>query len=169
MAEPVSRDAGQSAAAAGSPRVTFRATVVQAGKTATGIEVPVDIVARLGTGKRPPVRVTINGHTYRSTVAVMGGAFMIPVSAENRKSAGIAGGEEVAVELELDAGPREVVVPADFAEALDHDPSAKRRFDSLSYSHQRAHVLAVEGAKAPETRQRRIAKAVATLHDEAAS
>jgi hypothetical protein len=169
MAEPVSRDAGQSAAAAGSPRVTFRATVVQAGKTATGIEVPVDVVARLGTGKRPPVRVTINGHTYHSTVAVMGGAFMIPVSAENRKSAGIAGGEEVAVELALDAGPREVVVPADFAEALNHDPSAKRRFDSLSYSHQRAHVLAVEGAKAPETRQRRIAKAVATLHGEAAS
>jgi Bacteriocin-protection, YdeI or OmpD-Associated/Domain of unknown function (DUF1905) len=169
MAEPVSRDAGQSVAREGSPRVTFRTTVVQAGKTATGIEVPADVVARLGTGKRPPVRVKINGHTYRSTVAVMGGAFMIPVSAENRQAAGIAGGEDVTVELELDAAPREVVVPADFAEALGHDPSAKRRFDSLSYSHQRAHVLAVEGAKAPETRQRRIAKAVATLHDEAAS
>ena len=111
MAEPVSRDGGQSAGGADSPRVTFRTTLVQAGKTATGIEVPADVVARLGTGKRPPVRVTINGHTYRSTVAVMGGAFMIPVSAENRKSAGIAGGEEVAVELELDALPREVVVP----------------------------------------------------------
>ena len=94
---------------------------------------------------------------------------MIPVSAEHRQGAGIAGGDEVAVELELDTAPREVAVPADFAEALAHDPSAKRRFDSLSYSHQRAHVLAVEGAKAPETRQRRIAKAVATLHNEAAS
>ena len=169
MAEPVSRDGGQSAGGADSPRVTFRTTLVQAGKTATGIEVPADVVARLGTGKRPPVRVTINGHTYRSTVAVMGGAFMIPVSAENRQSAGIVGGEEVAVELELDALPREVVVPPDFAEALAHDPSAKRRFDSLSYSHQRARVLAVEGAKTPETRQRRIAKAVATLREEAAS
>jgi hypothetical protein len=165
MAEQASPGGGHRA---GGPHVTFRTTLVQSGKNATGIEVPADLVARLGPGKRLPVRVTINGHTYRSTVAMMGGTFMVPVSAENRASAGVAGGEEVAVELEPDTAPREVVVPADLAEALDRDKGAKRRFDSLSYSHQRAHVMAIEGAKSPETRQRRIAKAVATPHDEAA-
>jgi hypothetical protein len=165
MAEAASRDGGQSAEGAGSAPVRFRTTILQSGRSATGIEVPAEIVARLGTSKRPPVLVTINGHTYRSTVAMMGGAFMVPVSAENRKGAGVAGGQEVAVELELDTAPREVVVPADFAEALDRDPAAKRRFDSLSYSHQRAHVLAVEGAKAAETRQRRIAKAISILRE----
>ena len=103
------------------------------------------------------------------TVAVMGGVFMVGVSAENRKSAGVAGGDEVDVELELDTAPREVAVPTDFAEALDRDPEARRRFDSLSFSHKRAHVEAIEGAKAAETRQRRIAKAVAALHEGQAS
>jgi hypothetical protein len=151
------------------PRARFRATLLLAGRSATGIKVPAEIVARLGSSKRPPVRVTINGHTYRSTVATMGGAFMIPVSAENRDRAGVAGGDEVAVELELDPAPREMVIPADFADALGRDPDAKRRFDSLSYSHQRAHILAIEGAKAPETRQRRIAKAVAALREKPGS
>jgi len=147
------------------PRVSFRTTILRAGKTATGIEVPPELVAILGTTKRPPVLVTINGHTYRSTVAVMGGVFMVGVSAENRESASVAGGDEVDVELELDTAPREVAVPADLAEALDHDPDAKKRFDSLSYSHKRAHVLAVEGAKTADTRQRRIAKAVSMLRE----
>jgi hypothetical protein len=160
---------GQPATSGGdNPRVRFTTTLLQAGKTATGIEVPAEMVARLGTTKRPPVRVTINGHTYRSTVAVMGGVFMVGVSAENRKSAGVAGGDEVEVELELDTAPREVAVPADFAEALDRDPAAKQRFDSLSYSHKRAHVEAVEGAKAAETRQRRIDKAVSMLREDPA-
>jgi hypothetical protein len=168
------RPAGASAAPAASepaaagadvPRVRFRTTILRAGKTATGIEVPPELVATLGTTKRPPVLVTINGHTYRSTVAVMGGVFMVGVSAENRQSAGVAGGDEVDVELVLDTAPRVVAVPADLAEALDHDPAAKKRFDSMSYSHKQAHVLAVEGAKTAETRQRRIAKAVSMLRE----
>jgi len=149
------------------PRVAFRTTILRAGKTATGIEVPAELVARLGTTKRPPVRVTINGYTYRSTVAMMGGVFMVSVSAQNREGAGVAGGDEVDVELELDTAPREVAVPADLAEALDGDPDARRRFEGLSYSHKQAHVLAVEGARAADTRQRRIAKVISILRDSA--
>jgi Domain of unknown function (DUF1905)/Bacteriocin-protection, YdeI or OmpD-Associated len=141
----------------------FRTTILQARKTATGIEVPPDIVEALGSGKRPPVRVTINGYTYRSTVAVMGGVFMIGVSAENRQATGVVAGDEVEVDLELDTEPRVVEVPADLAEALDGSPAARQKFDRLSYSHQLQHVLAVEGAKTAETRQRRIGKTVADL------
>ncbi|MEA2844373.1 MAG: hypothetical protein QOJ69_2044, partial [Actinomycetota bacterium] len=96
----------------------FRTTLELGGKTATGIRVPDEVVEGLGSGKRPPVRVTINGHTYRSTVAVMGGAFMVGVSAEERSKAGVAAGDEVDVDIELDTEPREVVVPPDFAAAL---------------------------------------------------
>ena len=132
-----------------------------AGKTATGVEVPADVVAALGTTKRPPVVVTINGYAYRSTVAVMGGRFMLPVSAEVRGGAGIEAGEEVAVHLEPDTAPRTVDVPDDLAAALG--PEQRVRFDALSYSRQRAHVLSVEGAKTAATRERRIAKVVEDL------
>ncbi len=135
------------------------------GKTATGIRVPAEVVEELGPGKRPPVRVTINGHTYRSTVAVMGGQFMVGVSAENRAAAGVAAGDEVDVDIELDTEPRQVEVPLDFAAVLDRDPGAKRHFDRLSYSNRRRHVLSIEEAKTPETRERRIVKAVATLRE----
>jgi len=141
----------------------FRTTVVLGGKTATGLRVPEEVVASLAAGKRPAVLVTVGSHTYRSTVAVMGGAFMIPLSAENRESAGVSAGDEVDVELQLDTAPREVAVPVDLAEALDADGSARRSFDSLSYSNQRRWVLSVEAAKAPETRRRRIDKAVSEL------
>ena len=143
----------------------FRATLLAGGKTATGFEVPADVVEALGHGKRPAVRVTINGHTYRSTVAVMGGVFMLGVSAENRAAAGVAAGDEVDVELELDTAPREVVVPADLAAALRRDKDAKRCFDGLSYSRKQRIVLSVEGAKAAETRQRRIEKSVTDLRE----
>ncbi len=141
----------------------FRATVELGGKTATGIRVPAEVVARLGPSKRPAVRVTINGHTYRSTVAPLGGAHMLPVSAEIRERAGVAAGDEVEVDIELDTEPREVTVPPDFAAALDRDADAKRSFDGLSYSNKRRHVLSIEEAKTDETRQRRIAKAIDTL------
>jgi hypothetical protein len=141
----------------------FRTTVEQSGKTATGIRVPEEVVEALGSGKRPAVKVTINRYTYRSTVAVMGGAYMIGVSAENRAGAGVAGGDEVDVDLELDTAPREVVVPPDFAAALDAEPEARRTFDGLSYSNKSWHVLSIEGAKTDETRQRRIAKSVEAL------
>jgi len=141
----------------------FRTTIELGGKTATGFQVPPDVVASLGMGKRPPVRVTINGYTYRSTVAAYGELFMLPLAAEHRAGAGVAAGDEVTVEVELDTEPRAVAVPPDFAAALDAEPDARRAFDSLSYSNQRRHVLAVEDAKTPATRQRRIAKAVETL------
>jgi hypothetical protein len=144
----------------------FQAVIQQRGKTATGIEVPPEVVNGLGAGKRPAVRVTINGYTYRSTVAVMGGAFMLPISADNRCAAGVAGGDEVHVELELDAEPREVEVPADLAAALDRDTSAQRVFNELSYSAKRRHTLSVEGAKTPETRQRRIDAVVTSLRED---
>jgi hypothetical protein len=143
----------------------FRAVIERSGKTATGIRVPAEIVASLGAGKRPPVRVTINGYTYRSTVAPLGGAFMVGVSAENRSGAGVSGGDEVDVELALDTAPREVTVPPDFADALNRDAEARQSFDGLSYSNKRRYVLSIEDAKTAETRQRRIAKAVSTLHE----
>ncbi len=145
------------------PSMRFRSTVRLGGKTATGIPVPTEVVDKLGQGKRPPVRVTINGHTYRSTVASRGGEFMLPVSAENRASAGIAAGDEVEVDIEPDTEPREVTVPPDFADALDREPAAKQQFDSLPYSHKLRHVLAIEQAKTAETRDRRINKAVSML------
>src|SRR5664280_3148554 len=114
------------------------------------------LVADLGSGKRPPVTVTINGHTYRTSVAPMGGAFMLPVSAEQRAAAGVAAGDEVDIDIEVDTQPREVSVPQDLGDALDGDPQARTFFDGLSYSNRLRHVLSIEGAKTAETRQRRI-------------
>jgi hypothetical protein len=145
--------------------VRFRTTIELGGKTATGLEVPAEVVEALGAGKKPPVRVTIGGHTYRSTVAVMGGRYLLPLSAENRTAAGVAAGDDVDVEVELDREPREVTVPADLAAALDDDAPAREAFQRLSYSHRRRHVLAIEDAKTPETRQRRVAKALEMLRD----
>ena len=139
---------------------TFTTTIELGGKTATGFEVPAESVEALGTGKRPPVVVTIQGFSYRSSVAVMGGRFLVPLSAERREAAGVSAGDEVEVTLELDTEPRVVEVPADFAAALDAVPAARAAFDAMSFSHQRRHVEAIEQAKAPETRQRRIDKAV---------
>ncbi len=141
----------------------FRATVELGGKTATGFEVPPDVVEALGAGKRPPVTVTLNGHTYRSTVASMGGRYLLPLSAENRTAAGLNAGDEVDVDIELDTQPRVVEVPADLQAAIDGDPQAKAAWERLSYSHQRQHVLAIEEAKAAATRERRIAKALEML------
>lgn len=143
----------------------FRTTLLQDGKTATGIQVPDAIVEAMGRGKRPPVTVTINGYTYRNTVAVMGGAFMVGVSAEHRAGAGVKGGDEVDVDIELDTAPREITVPDDLAAALDDEPDARRTFDALSYSNKSWHTLQIEGAKTAETRQRRISKSVETLRE----
>ena len=141
----------------------FRATLETEGKTATGINVPSEVVEALGDGKRPRVTVTINGHTYRSSVAVLGGRYMLGVSAENRAAAGVEGGQEVDVELELDTAPREVMIPPDFAAALAAEPAAQATFDGMSYSNKSWHVLQIDGAKTDETRQRRIAKSVEAL------
>jgi hypothetical protein len=142
----------------------FRAVIESSGKTAAGIHVPDAIVDAFGAGKRPAVRVTIGQHTYRSTVATMGGRFMVPVSVENRASAAVRGGDEVEVTLELDTEKRRVDVPADFADALAHDAAAKKTFEGLNYSEQRWFVLGIDGAKKSETRARRITAAVERLH-----
>jgi hypothetical protein len=141
----------------------FRAVIQLGGKTATGIEVPPDVITSLGRGKRPPVRVTIRGYTYRSTVGVMGGKSMLPVSAENRAAAGVAAGDEVDVEIDLDTEPREVTVPPEFAAALAADEAARRAFQKLSYSRQQRYVLGITSAKTAETRQRRITSALGEL------
>jgi len=143
----------------------FSTTVVLGGKTATGLEVPAEVVTALGAGKRPPVTVTVGGHTYRSTVAPMAGSYWLPLAAEHRVAARVAAGDVVEVDVELDEAPRVVEVPADLAAALDAEPEARRRFDALSFSNQRRHVLAVEGAKADATRARRVASAVAALRE----
>jgi VIT1/CCC1 family predicted Fe2+/Mn2+ transporter len=145
----------------------FTTTVELHGKTATGMAVPPEVVEALGGGRKPAVTVTVGGHSYRSSIASMGGRYLIPLSGERRTAAGVAAGDEVEVEVELDTAPREVEVPADLAAALAAEPAARARFERLSYSHQLRHVLAVEGAKAEATRQRRVAAAVATLAEEA--
>ena len=142
----------------------FRATVELGGKTATGIEVPENVVAALGSGSRPPVTVTIGGHTYRTTVARMGGRFLVPLSAENRTAAGVAAGDQVDVDIQPDTGPREVEVPADLAAALAHDQAARATFDGLSYTHRKEWVRWIEEAKKAETRATRLVKTVESLH-----
>lgn len=141
----------------------FKAIIQLHGKTATGIEVPEEVVESLGAGKRPAVLVTLKKHTYRNTIAPMGGKFLIGISAENREKAGVAAGDEVQVNIELDEQPREVEIPADFAKALSRNSAAKKFFDGLSYSNKRRHVLSIEQAKTEETRQRRIDKAISML------
>lgn len=132
---------------------TFRTTLIATGKNTTGIQVPEEIVSALGPGKRPAVNVTINGtFQYRTTVAPMGGAYWIPVSAERRDGAAIKAGDAIEV-------------PQDFQAALEGDLAAKQFFDSLAYSHQLRHVLAITDAKTPETRQRRIDKALEMLRE----
>ena len=141
----------------------FSTTVLLGGKTATGLVVPPEVVEGLGAGKKPPVTVTLRGYSYRSSIAVRSGQFMIPLSAEHRTAVGLAAGDDVEVDVELDTAPREVDVPADLAAALDGEPEARRRFDAMSYSHQLQHVLAVTGAKTEETRARRVAAVVTAV------
>lgn len=143
----------------------FHSTIHSSGKTATGLPIPTEVVESLGAGKKPAVRVTINGYTYRSTVATVDGRFMVGVSAEVRERAGVVAGDDVDVDIELDTEPREVTVPPDLAEALDRDADARRFFEGLSYSNKRRVVMPIEEAKTPETRQRRIDKAVSMLRE----
>lgn len=143
--------------------VTFRTTIAEARKNATGIVVPPEAVDSLAAGKKPAVVVTVEGYTYRSTVGVMGGQSLIPVSAEHRAASGLVGGQEVEVTLTLDTEPRVVEVPADLREALDADDAARASYEALSYSRQRALVEPIGAAKTPETRARRLAAALAAL------
>ncbi len=141
----------------------FNAIVLLSGKTATGIEVPAHVVDGLGGGKRPAVTVNINGYAYRSTVAPMGGVFMLPISAEHREGAGVTAGDEVLVALTLDTEARTLAIPAEFQSALAGDAQARGFFERLSHSRKQRFTVAIEQAKAPETRQRRIDKAMSDL------
>jgi hypothetical protein len=143
--------------------VHFTTAIEQTGTNTTGIPVPEAVVEGLGGGKRAAVVVTVAGHTYRSSLASMGGQAMISLSAENRSLARVAGGDEVEVEIALDTQPRQVTIPPDLAAALEGNPAARTAFERLSYSKQRWHVLNVEGAKAVDTRQRRVAKSIEIL------
>jgi hypothetical protein len=145
-------------------RVRFRTTVVLGGKTATGMPVPADVVAQLGS-KRAPVVVTLAGYTYRTTVAPMGGEFFVPLSAEHRTKAGVAAGDAVDVDIERDDAPREVAVPDDLAAAIGRVKVAATTFDKLAYSHRKEYVRWIEEAKRPATRAARVAKAVEMLRE----
>jgi actin-like ATPase involved in cell morphogenesis len=143
----------------GSPSISFE-TALRAFGNNTGIEVPAEVIERLGGGNRPAVVVDVNGYVYQCTIAVMGGKHLISVSAAIRRETGLSGGDSIVVKLTLAEGPRPVVVPADLAAALDDEPIARRFFDGLSNSLQRYHCDNIVGAKSAETRQRRISKAI---------
>lgn len=144
---------------------TFRSTIVQTGKTACGIQVPEAIVEALGGSRRPAVVVTLDHYSYRSTVAPMGGEWWVGVNADHRAASGLKAGDEVQVTLELDTAPRELEVPAELEAALDADPRARAFFDGLSYSNRRVFTLSVEGTSNPETRARRVEKAIALMRE----
>jgi hypothetical protein len=145
------------------PKVKFRTTILASGKTITGIQIPEKLVEALGRGKRVPVRVTMNGYTYRNTIAVMSGKFCVGVSAEVREAAGVKAGDHLEVTLEVDTQPREVELPAEFKKALNKNPKAKSAFEKLSYSNKRVHVIPIANAKTDETRMRNVAKAIDAL------
>jgi hypothetical protein len=143
----------------------FHTTLQQGDKTATGIEIPNEVVEALGAGKKPPVKLRVNGYEYRSTVATIDGKFMVGFSADHRAASGIKGGDEIDVEVELDTQPRTVDVPADLQAALDAEPKAKATFEKLSNSLKGYHVSQVTGAKTEETRQRRIQRSISVLRE----
>jgi hypothetical protein len=145
---------------------TFKTELLKGDGDTTGFIIPDEVVEALGQGKKPKVTVTINGKfSYPNTVAVMGGRYMIGISKERRKLAGVAGGEMIEVTLELDTAPRIMEVPPDLQKALDRDKAAKAYFATLSYSNQRRHIDNINGAKTDETRARRIEKSVALFHE----
>jgi hypothetical protein len=162
------QSAGAALAGQAGTGARFRTSLLATGKSTTGIAVPAEVIEQLGAGKRPPVRVTVGPYTYRTTVGVMGGKFMIPVSADSRQRAGIAAGDDVDVQVELDTQPREAELPADFADALGKDPAAQRFFEGLSPSRKKWHIQSVESARTPGTRQRRIGKSVELLRQQRA-
>jgi hypothetical protein len=144
---------------------TFRATIIQSGKTACGIQVPEAVVIALGGSKRPAVVITLDGYTYRSTVAPMGAEWWVGVNSDHRAASGRKAGDEVQVTLELDTAPRELEVPPELAAALDADATARAFFDGLSYSNRRVFTLSVEGTNNPETKARRVEKAIGLMRE----
>jgi hypothetical protein len=146
--------------------MTFKAKVIPSGN-ATAVEVPKAVMEALASGARPPVAVSINGHTWRSRVAAMRGMSLVGISAANRSASGISEGDLVEVRLELDAEPRTVVEPPDLSLALNGSKRARAAFDKLPFGLQRKHVASIEEAKSSETRQRRLSKLVGDLEKSA--
>jgi len=144
-------------------KLKFSTTLLTAGKTATGIKIPEEIIVKLGGGKKPLVKVTINNFTYRSAVAVMGGAYMVGVNAENREAAKVKGGDRIEVSIELDTEVRTVEVPAEFQKVLNRNAGAKKIFDTLSNSRKKALMIPIVNAKTDETRNRNIEKALKAI------
>lgn len=142
--------------------ITFHTTILQTGKNTAGIQVPAEVIEKLGAGKQPLVLVTVNNYTYRSAVAVMGGNYMISFNPDHRKAAGVQGGDETDVTLELDLAPRTVEIPADLKDALVQ-ANALAAFEKSAPSMKKEYVRQVEEAKTQETRERRIAKIVEKL------
>ena len=143
----------------------FTTTLESSGKQVAGFPVPDGVIDGLGGGRRPKVRVTIGGHTWRTSIGIVDGRSMIGVPVDQRDAAGVAPGDTFDVEVELDTEVREVVVPDDFAAALAPFPEARAFFDSRNYSERRWFVLGIEDAKTPETRARRVEKAVERLRE----
>ena len=144
-------------------KIKFKTILLQSGKTATGIKIPPEIIEKLGAGKKPLVKVTINGFTYRSAVAVMDGAFMVGVNADNRAAAGVKGGDRIEVSIALDTEERHIELPAEFQKILDKKPIAKKAFEALSNSRKKQMVIPIAAAKTEETRNRNIEKALNIL------
>jgi Uncharacterized protein conserved in bacteria len=141
----------------------FTASLDAHGKQAAGIKVPPEVVDGLRGGRRPKVRVTVGGHTWRTSIGIVDGLSMIGMPGEQRAAAGVLPGDLVDVDVELDTEAREVEIPSDFGAAIDVAPEARRFFESRNYSERRWFILGIEDAKTPETRARRIDKAVARL------
>jgi len=142
---------------------TFHTKILSTGGSTAGIKIPPEIVESLGSGKKPAVKVTINGKTYQSTVAVMGGDYMVGVSGENRQLTGTQAGDEVDVTLELDTEPRVYELPEDLAAALAAKAGATEAFHASAPSKRKEFVRQVNEAKSQETRERRIAGIVSKL------
>lgn len=142
----------------------FRAQVIPSGN-ATGVEVPDKVMQALGPEGRPPVTITINGHSWRSRVAAMRGQRLIGISAAHRAASGISEGDVVEIDVERDEAPREVAEPADLAEALNDCPQARTSFDRLPFGLRQKHVRTIQEAKSADVRERRIGKLVAALSD----
>ena len=141
----------------------FTTELEATGGNTTGFVVPGEVVEALAAGRRPKVVVTVNGHTWRTSIAPMGGTFWIGASAAVREAAGIRAGETHTLTVEVDTAPRTVEVPDDLAAALDASPEAAAAWATLSFSRQRQLAEAVLAAKKPETRERRVATTVAAL------
>ena len=141
----------------------FESTVELVGRSATGIPVPEQVIEALGSSRRPPVTITVNGHSYRTTAVRMAGRFFVPLSAENREAAGVAAGESITVDIEADTAPREVTIQDDLDAALGD--AARATYEGLSYTHRKEWVRWVEEAKRPETRASRIERTAAALRE----